>query len=271
MSVKTFTAEQNGLFLDLADRERWVILPWELAYLQSAFPAGCLSWVDTAGRARGFVTSCRHRSSGWIGNLIVDRDFRGQGIGRELFTRALSSLLQSGVTTIWLTASKDGRPIYEQEGFCEIDTIIRFASMGKERGTEKLQTNLPHTIDHLSLDATTWGDDRSALLEKTMAIGQLITHDQGFLIIQPVGNRLMFGPWSAYSREAAELLIKAAARTLGSAEFFIDVPIGNQAAVDIFSRMGLEIVGENSLMYQGKIPLYHPELLYGLATMGSCG
>lgn len=42
------------------------------------------------------------------------------------------------------------------------------------------------------------------------------------------------------------------------------------AAVTVTSK-GFTVIGEADLMYAGRPPAYHPECIYGLASMGSIG
>jgi hypothetical protein len=72
--------------------------------------------------------------------------------------------------------------------------------------------------------------------------------------------------------DTAECLLDAALHRipLGS-KIYLDSPASNRAALRMFNRRRLRIAGTTELMYAGLCPDYRPELLYGLATMGSCG
>jgi hypothetical protein len=93
-----------------------------------------------------------------------------------------------------------------------------------------------------------------------------------FLVIQPCGADIQFGPFSALDSSSAAHLCDAA---LGSVpretRVYIDAPLSNRSAVRLFSRRGMQVTGSTELMYAGVKPDYRPEMLYGLATMGSCG
>ncbi|HIJ94348.1 MAG TPA: GNAT family N-acetyltransferase [Desulfuromonadales bacterium] len=274
MTITPFAAADISAFLALAAQENWVVGAWEFEFLIARFPQGCFTAHDDSGAAAGFVTSLRHNQSGWIGNLIVAERLRGSGIGTALFNRAHVALTKAGANTIWLTASTAGAPLYEKHGFRALDTITRWIGTGRQR-------HVPHTADRIKtelsgsmqeLDAAAWGDDRSALLTATMQRGILEQNPSGFITQQAAEGDIQFGPFAARDSGSAERLFDAAAGTVPKGtRILIDAPAANRSAIRLFTRRNMERAGSNLLMYAGKKPAYRPELIYGLATMGSCG
>jgi len=274
MTIEPFCAEDIELFLMLAAAENWVAEPWEFRFLLSEFGEGCFAARGDNGQTAGFVTSLRHEGSGWIGNLIVSTECRGQGIGERLFVRALEALRTAAVETVWLTASKSGQSLYEKHGFAQIDRIIRWTGTGRQRHTARCdavqQDGL--TDSACDLDSNSWGDRRSTLLEATAGRGSILQNDSGFIVLQPCRDSVQFGPFSAVDAAAAERLIDEAARSVAlGRKILLDAPVSNRSALRLFNRRNMRIAGSNSLMYAGRKPDYRPELIYGLATMGSCG
>lgn len=274
MTVEPFRADDTTAFLKMAAAEGWVAEPWEFAFLLTVFPQGCFCMRDSHGKGIAFVTSLQHEKSGWIGNLIVAEEFRGQGLGEALFRKAMEALHAAGVKTFWLTASKMGRSLYERNGFSSIDTIVRWVGTGRQqhpsygRNAEVLATS-PSIID---ADRHCWGDRREPLLAATMDRGWAIHGETGFIVVQQCGEALQVGPFSALDSGTAEVLLEKALRTIPlGRKIFLDAPASNRPALRLFNRKGMRIAGRNELMYAGVKPDYRPEMLYGLATMGSCG
>ena len=133
MTVEPFRADDIADFLKLATAEGWVAEPWEFDFLLEAFPEGCFCMRDSDGKGIAFVTSLRHEKSGWIGNLIVAEEYRGQGLGEALFRKALEALHAAGVETFWLTASNSGKSLYEKYGFNSLDAVVRWSGTGRQR------------------------------------------------------------------------------------------------------------------------------------------
>jgi ribosomal protein S18 acetylase RimI-like enzyme len=276
MTIEPFQQADIAAFMEMAAAEGWVAEPWELDFLLAAFPQGCFCVRGRDGKGIAFVTALRHEQSGWIGNLIVAEGFRGKGLGEALFRKALEALHTAGVGTVWLTASNAGRSLYEKYGFNSHDAIVRWSGTGRRRHAghtrQRELTDLTASTSVSSIDCQAWGDRRDALLAATAGRGRLLLEESGFMVIQPCGAAMQLGPYSAQDCGSAEYLCDAA---LGSVpretRVYIDAPLSNRPAVRLFSRRGMRVIGSTELMYAGVKPDYRPEMLYGLATMGSCG
>jgi GNAT superfamily N-acetyltransferase len=263
--IEEFKDEAIPILLSLAREEGWISHPWEFRFLRTAFPQGALAARDESGYV-GFVTALRHGRSGWIGNLIVRKDRRGAGIGRSLFEQALQLLTSRGVQTIWLTASAQGRPLYEQQGFSSIDRICRWQGSGGIRQAQEL----PALRRVIELDAEAWGDRRDQLLLATAGRGVLHGSSAGFLVCQDQGGIHQLGPWIAPEKEGRELF-EAAIDGSPKGTLVVDMPERNQQGATLLAERGFSCSGSTDLMIYGVIPPYRPELIHGLATLGSMG
>lgn len=257
-------------FLVQAGSEGWIAEAWELEFLLDTFPAGCLVVRDEHGQPVAFVTSLKHNLSGWIGNLIVAPEYRGKGIGELLFLAALLALREASVETVWLTASRMGMGLYRRHGFHRIDTILRWSGVSNQGALASPDGGT--RVDGVALDALAWGDRRDALLERTMARGVTICDCHGLVTVQPCGSRFQLGSFIALDQSGAHKLLEAAQQLIPTGSgLYLDTPASNQSATRLYQTCQLRITGTNELMYFGVPPSYRPELLYGMATMGSCG
>ena len=274
MTIEPFRTDDIVPFLKLAEAEGWVAEPWEFEFLLREFPQGCFAARGNDGETTGYVTSLCLLRSGWIGNLIVAEQCRGGGIGKALLRKALEALRTAGAQTIWLTASKSGTPLYEKHGFKRVDTIIRWVGTGRQRHTvhrDKYKQGFLVVASH-DLDSNVWGDCREVLLNATARRGQPLQNESGFIVRQQCGKAVQFGPFASLDANSAVRLFDEAVGNVDvGTKIFLDVPLSNRAAVRILNRRGMHVCGSNELMYAGTRPDYRPELLYGLATMGSCG
>ncbi len=269
MKMERFELNDIPDFLNFAASEGWLSSDWELRFLLNSFPQGCFSF-RAGGLPIAFVTSMKYNDSGWIGNLIVRESMRGKGIGSSLMKRALDALQQAGVRTVWLTASTSGKPIYERLGFVELDVINRWK--GKGYAGHFCQTGGISLGEALVLDSMGWGDSREALLSATFKRGEIFGGPGGFLVIQGDSVLMQAGPWGCINPQKASMLLDAAmAKIAGTGEIVLDVPGKNAAAASLLASRGFGIAGRTSLMYRGTAPLYKPEIIYGLGSMGSMG
>jgi ribosomal protein S18 acetylase RimI-like enzyme len=272
MIIAPFLVDDIPLFLALAAEEGWVAEAWEFEFLLQEFPQGCFTARSSDGAATGFVTSLRHDRSGWIGNLLVTAEYRGKGIGERLFCCAHDALRNNGVQAVWLTASQQGKSLYEKHGFRTVDTILRWVGTGRQRHATHGGNECGEASDSSSIDCLAWGDRRAALLAATVARGELNLAASGFCVIQPCNEARQIGPFAALDSITAEQLFDSALRTMPfGSKIYLDAPAANRHALRMFNRRHMAIAGSSALMYSGLRPDYSPELLYGLATMGSCG
>jgi N-acetylglutamate synthase-like GNAT family acetyltransferase len=274
MTIEPFRTDDIASFMLLAASENWVAETWEFELLLSEFSPGCFVARGELGETAGFITSLRHEQSGWIGNLIVAAEQRGRGIGESLFVNSLKALWSVGVETVWLTASKSGRSLYEKHGFTSIDTVNRWVGIGGQQGgAHGVAAGHAGVTDAMrENDYQAWGDVRESLLSVTAGRGVVQSDESGFLVQQPCGAAVQFGPFSAANDSSAERLFgDASANCMSGTKILLDAPESNRAAELLFTSKKMRIAGSNCLMYAGIKPHYRPELIYGLATMGSCG
>jgi GNAT superfamily N-acetyltransferase len=256
-------------FLALAEEEGWVCDPWEFDFHFARFPQGCRV-IRSGAEPVAFVTAIRHERSGWVGNLLVRRGLRGRGLGRMLMAQALAALDDAGVTTVWLTASEDGRPLYETLGFRKIDTVVRWRG-GGWNGWPPAGGEYGPRLDEV--DEAGWGDRRSDLLRGVVRRGAVHCGADGFLVVQPTGAGLQIGPWGSRCSTEAEALLEKVLGGCGpgAGRIFLDVPGGNPDAARLLGARGFRETGSTVLMYRGAPPDYRAAAIFALASMGSMG
>ncbi len=266
-SISTLSPDHIPAFLALAAAHQWISDPWELEYLCSAFPGGCLT-CRTNGNAVAFVTALKHDRSGWIGNLIVQDVWRRHGIGSTLLKQALAALDAAGAETVWLTASDDGRRLYERLGFISLDRVSRWHGRGMLR-SGRTDAAL---ADMLAVDRAGWGDRREFLLDATRQRGTAAATDAGFMVLQPWRHGVQIGPWGATTAQGASAQLRQHLDlSRDDTCLFLDVPEGNSAATTLLSDTGFSRVSTTLLMYRGSKPRYAPSRIFSLASMGSMG
>jgi len=255
-------------FLLLAEQEGWVCHCREFEFLLGVFPQGAYVALED-GMAVAFVTAVRHDRSGWIGNLLVHQSYRGKGLGREMFNRAMASLESAGVATIWLTASEKGRRLYESHGFQAIDTIVRRVGYGRYQPPVQHLSNAVFAMAE-EVDKEGWGDRRIMLLKNAMTGNHALVDRDGHLVLQHIASGIQIGPWSSRNPVlAGSHLARIWRRTASTGHRVImDSPYGNQLAGKLLADAGFSETGSTVLMCRGKAPEYRPASIYALASMG---
>jgi len=259
-------------FLVLAELEGWRVPEVESQLFRE-------SWTPFAQVMEleqtfcGLVTAVAYQRSGWIGNLIVPVELRGQGCGRQLFDAAISALQAQRLESIWLTASEMGRPIYEKAGFVTVDRVERWIS--GTRGTCAQADFLDNdALQQLrAADLAAWGEDRSALLEALCLSGRAFACDDSVALLQYEPGLQIIGPW--YSPSCCPRANRRLLQTMLSAvdphvEIIVDV-LASTPLRQLLAAAGFACAGKNLLMVLGDAGHARRDMMVSLASLGSIG
>ncbi len=211
-------------------------------------PGGQLIVACDDGRIVGVSYAVSFGRTGWIGNVAVHPEARGQGIGTAVSQAALDTLREAAVVTVLLTATKLGRPIYEKLGF-EYDGLHYGiwrrdpapAGDGSRDGQGADGAAAGGVVaggieDVARLDAAATGEDRRRYLT-TFADRVRVTEDgAGYRVALPWGS----GPVIASSAAPAHALLS---ELIGAEpEPFLAFPETNAAGAEVASSLGLRQV-----------------------------
>ena len=78
-------------------------------------------------------------STGYIRSVIVDEDFRGQGVGKLLISEAIKYLNEMAVDQILINVrskTERAKQLYEKMGFKEVYTVMSYGAKGEESDLE---------------------------------------------------------------------------------------------------------------------------------------
>lgn len=255
------------VFRTLAQQEGWRVPEHELALHRQG---GCnRAWaLRNDGSTIGLVTGVRHQHSAWIGNLIIAPTERGRGYGVALFTHAVKELRAAGATTLWLTASAAGAPLYAARGFHPVGKIERWVRKEGGSGAGDL-ADAGRSGAHV--DAAVWGDERRPLLRHLESRGSWLQQGESLALLQKGDDLQIIGPWygSRQPRDDAELLDRLLAVAAPHQELVIDL-LDHTGQEELLTAAGFTPSGSTGLMVAGPIQVQWSRLL-ALATLGSCG
>ena len=89
--------------------------------------------AETEGRVVGYITTRRDLDAGigWIPNLAIAAEYRGQGLGRQLIEHALDHFRSLGLTHAkieTLAQNEVGYHLYTSLGFREVARQVHFVA-----------------------------------------------------------------------------------------------------------------------------------------------
>ncbi len=92
------------------------LIQWLVEDKEEIIACGAIIFYD-------FPPSYTNKSGkkGYICNMYTNENYRGQGIATQLLHKLIDGAKHSGITNIWLGASKMGMPVYKKFGFKESD------------------------------------------------------------------------------------------------------------------------------------------------------
>ena len=212
-------------------------------------PGGCLL-AELSGKPVGICIATSYGESGFIGELIVQAEARGHGIGTALLNYGANYLKDRGSKTIYLDGVLKAVPLYERNGFRKVVRSGRF--FGKLAGEQHPQIRLMQPEDLLAvfaLDKWAFGADRSFFLRrrlelfpklcKVMKIGGKIA---GYIQGRCGEGWVSAGPWvMAAGVTEAECLLKSLACEVGNLSISVGVLENNTPAAELLQILGFTI------------------------------
>lgn len=186
----------------LSTQAGWNQTPEDWRRLIRLAPDGVKVWVaDDEIRASYSIFAMGLRVA-WIGMVLVDQDFRGRGLGKTLFTRAMEDARNSCYKVLGLDATELGEPIYAKFGFQPLVSLARWQGILSFGITATSSTRLVSgfTPAIADLDARLLGEDRSALLADLAKYGgtffciEQAGEVVGYGVLRPGRSALHIGP-----------------------------------------------------------------------------
>ncbi len=237
------------------------IKPFFEFYARNDFcrPVMVLDGADIIGV--GNATS--NGATGWLAHIIVDRDYRGMGVGSLLTGHLVDHLRALGCRTILLIATEAGRKLYERFGFETVDEYLRFDDVMVLQDVQNGNVRRYRKDDFerlMALDREVSGEDRSSMLAQFLEEARVYAPGpavEGFFL-----PALDEGLIVAANDEAGLTLLelkhnRRRRRTV--------VPEENGAAVRYLSSMGCEVVSRIPRMILGEKISWRPELIFSRA------
>jgi GNAT superfamily N-acetyltransferase len=126
-TVRPMTPDDLSQALTLSTAEGWnqTEKDWRLLLDN---PDNICIVVEKDNKVAGTATALVHSGKvAWIGMVIVDKAYRGQGAGRILMTQIIKKLKH--IASIKLDATPAGQPLYKSFGFIDEYAIFRMTNL----------------------------------------------------------------------------------------------------------------------------------------------
>ncbi len=254
------TSRDISAGMRLKDLEGWNQTERDWMRFLQFEPGGCFVAVK-AGEVCGTLIALRYGLHlGWIGMVLVDQQYRHQGIGTGLLDEGLAYLDRHGIETAKLDATPTGRSLYHTRGFADEYEIERWEgiapSMNQTRVRRMESRDVPRVCAY---DATLFGADRTRLLTKLWedepeytAVAYSNSEVAGYFFGRNGFRAHYLGPWVAGGNsELAEQLLMEFLSRAGGERIFVDICLENPHAKSMTERIGFTRQRKLTRMYRG--------------------
>jgi len=270
--LRAATQRDWQVFRRLAVNEKWRVPQLEQRLLQSEF-ADAVQLLGEGEAFYGIVSAVHHARSGWIGNLLVPPKLRRQGYGKKLFETALESLTGEGAATVWLTASDEGRLLYERYDFKPVGKIERWVLAPGGKSVHKVQPCSKSREKLRQADLKVWGESRERLLDG-LSPGALALSEQDAVALLQTDQRMqILGPWYAPNAcpRSNRLLLQAVLESRDSRLELVVDALADSPVKMLLQACGFSFSGETTLMVRGARDAIDLQSMVSLASLGSIG
>jgi ribosomal protein S18 acetylase RimI-like enzyme len=227
MIIRPMTPDDLAYAASLTQAEGWLSETIEeFDGFHARDPQGCLV-AERDGRRVAIGVATGYGDTGFLGQIIVAPEARGQGLGAAMVAALLDHLRAAGARGIWLDATAAGAPLYERLGFRKVQPSLRYAGTLAGGGIDEdaMHGVRPMTeadMDRVcALDRLWWGADRGWFLRRRLALHPDLCHVldgrdgiAGYVLARRRAGRVWAGPWCAAPHiERPEILLHALVRT----------------------------------------------------------
>ena len=221
------------------------------------------------GKNIGFGNLFTFGKSAWLGNIVVDYDYRSKGYGTQITKELIKIAKNKGVETCNLIATELGKPVYEKTGF-NIELNYEFYSSANNEFSFEIDKDIRKAtqIDFENIqqiDCLVTGESRTEMLKFHLPctyIAQKNGKLVGFFI-----DGLETGSIISADKKAGIELLKL---KLKKGNTKIIIPENNFSLKEFFEENGFEKTLSLPKMVLGKRSNWLPENIYNRGA-GYCG
>ena len=277
MNIRRMTRDELDILVEWAAREGWNPGLNDAEVFWATDPEGFVTAEIDGELIGGGSIVAYEKKYGFIGLFIVRPEYRGRGLGNQLWhelNRRLLARLDADAA-IGLDGVFNMQDCYARGGFRFVCRDLRFEGLGMDLPQPKRiieASALPfESID--AYDQRHFPAPRSRFLQAWLhqpgghALAAVDGGEiRGYTVMRPCRTGYKIGPLFAANAEVAERLLAAVASRVPSQPIFLDVPEINADALALVARYGMREVFGCARMVRGPMPELPDAEIFGVTT-----
>ncbi|MDR7867859.1 MAG: GNAT family N-acetyltransferase [Sporomusaceae bacterium] len=271
--IKTMERAEIDLAVEWAAREGWNPGLHDAACFYAADREGfLLGSLD--GEPVGCVSAVKYgQGYGFLGFYIVAPEYRGRGLGIQLWRAAMDRLAGRNIGLDGVLAQQEN---YRKSGFRLAYQNARYEGVDLAGGRVSDRVAPLAEMDFAAVadyDGAVFGTDRAAFLRAWVAQPEGVALGYrrgdrlaGYGVLRPCRQGFKIGPLFADDGAVADELFTALAARAGGEPVYLDVPEANAAALDVVRHYRMKMVFATARMYSQHVPAVPLEKVFGVTT-----
>ena len=243
----------------LTNQEGWSIPARDFRRLLSLDGRG--SFVASEGRRRvGLATTTRYdRRIAWIGNVVVNREYRGRHIGQRLVEHAINYLSNARIRHIALYCFKENVPFYTKLGFVRGQRFVRLRRASEPLANPEVASSAKglSISSLLALDRRGFGADRGHLITLLLGegfawyLGYRVGSSASYVLVKSYDDMNEIGPWISFGLDSRELdsMLHTVISKSGRKPIEVTSPLTNDNGLNIMKKRGFLTINEGRIMF----------------------
>ncbi|MCK4328456.1 GNAT family N-acetyltransferase [candidate division WOR-3 bacterium] len=271
LTISVMTEDDIEFAEYLTYLEKWAYTQDDFKRLIFFEPKGCfVAWKDK--ERVGIVTTTTYDDYAFIGTLIVKKEERGKGIGKELMNHAIEYLQQRGIKTIELDGELVAISLYKRLGFKDKYLSLRFNVKGGRYSDYSTLYDASMLDEIVNFDREKTGISRERVIKKLLeefSESTIVIRNKNlvaYAVVRPRAEGFFtIGPFIADKSAAGENLLKSIIRKYSKQRLCIGVPEVNSEAIRMLLRYRFKSTEPSLRMYLGERKDYEKHI-YGILS-----
>jgi ribosomal protein S18 acetylase RimI-like enzyme len=274
---RRLTFEEFQTLVNWAAKEGWNPGLQDASIFWATDPNGFYGYFDNEKLIGGGSIVSYAGQFGFMGFFIVHPDYRANGIGRTLWRQRRDTLLSrlSKDAAIGMDGVVAMQPFYQKGGFQIAYRDERYEKTGISYPIHPLIQPVTEA-DYkalFALDMECFGVDRTPFLSLWLKASnaQVFKYEEaqnllGFAVIRQCQTGYKIGPLFAENETVAAALYERCLTEAIGEPVYLDIPVCNEAAVNLIQQYEATYVFECARMYYGAPPKTAIEKVFGITS-----